>query len=121
MSAHMQWQIHQDGSYDLIDGSVSLRGCYPALDGMAIRPLRVSVVPSVTGGTLRYVCSHGELELVLDGDATGLSLQATFSGAAHAPHWVLPLAGARVEGVDRIFRQGCGMGGQTQFLSLPLQ
>ena len=121
MSAHMQWQLHQDGSYDLIDGSVSLRGCYPALDGAAVRPLRVSVVPSVTGGTLRYVCSHGELELVLDGDSTGLILQATFSGAAYAPHWVLPLAGARVEGADRIFRQGCGMGGQTQFLSLPLQ
>ena len=39
----MQWQLHQDGSFDLTGGPVNLRGCYPALDGAAVRPLHVTV------------------------------------------------------------------------------
>ena len=119
----MQWQLHQDGSFDLIGGPVTLRGCYPALDGTAVRPLQLAVATNPTGGTVRYsLADQGVLDLILGRDATGgLTLHATFSGAATAPHWLLPLAGARVEGANRLFRQSCGMGGATDFVPLPLK
>ena len=116
----MQWQLYADGSFDLTGGPVTLRGCYPALDGQAIRPLRVTVTPNPTGGTVSYAAASGTLELVFGHAAGGLALQATFTGAT-APHWLLPLAGARIDGADRLFRQGCGMGGGTGFVPLPLK
>ena len=117
----MQWQLHQDGSFDLTGGPVTFRGCYPALDGVALRALRVTVTPDAAGGLILYALASGELTLVLGRDAGGLTLNATFSGAATAPHWLLPLAGAKVEGADRLFRQGYGMGGPTLFAPLPLK
>ena len=118
----MQWQLHPDGSFDLIGGPVNLRGCYPALDGAAVRPLHVAVATNPTGGTVRYsLADQGVLDLFFGSEADGgLTLHTTYSGAT-APHWLLPLAGARVEGANRLFRQSCGMGGATEFVPLPLK
>ena len=119
----MQWQLYQDGSFDLIGGPVNLRGCYPALDGAAVRPLHVTVTPTPAGGTVRYaLADQGTLDLIFERNADGgLTLTASYSGTATAPHWLSPLAGARVEGADRLFRQSCGMGGTTDFVPLPLK
>ena len=117
----MQWQLHQDGSFDLTGGPVILRGCYPAVDGAAVRPLQVTVTPGATGGAIHYVLADSTLDLVFGHDAQGLTLHATFSGSDTSPHWLLPLSGAKVEGADRLFRQGCGMGGNTMFMPLPLK
>lgn len=117
----MKWQLHDNGSFDLTGGPVALHGCYPALDGIAVRALHVTVMPDTAGGTIRYTLTEGALELALGQRAGGLTLRATFSGAAMAPHWLLPIAGARVDGADRLFRQSCGMGGSTVFTPLPLK
>ncbi len=119
----MEWQLHPDGSFDLIGGSVNLRGCYPALDGLAVRSLHVTVTPTPAGGTVRYaLADQGALDLIFGRDAAGgLTLHATYSGTTTAPHWLLPVAGARIEGADRLFRQSCGMGGPTEFVPLPLK
>jgi len=86
MSTHLQWQLHRDGSYDLLDGPVSPARLLSGVDGAAIRSVAVSAWFLRHGrNTPLRSCNHGELELVLDRDSTGLTLQATFSGTAHAP------------------------------------
>ena len=34
----MQWEVHPDGTFDLLTPGPCLRGCYPAIDGAPGRP-----------------------------------------------------------------------------------
>ena len=115
----LAWKLNADGSFDVVGGGVALQGCYPALDGAAVRPVRVTVRETADGGSLCYTLAQGELALTLGSDGPTLTVSTTLRGLPAAPHWVQPIAGARVEGADRFFRQGIGMSGPTVFTSWP--
>ena len=111
----MNWQLHSDGSFDLRSNRVTLHRAYPAIDGLAIRPVSVEVHPGPGGGTISYHLAEGLLGLTFGADADGLTISARLSGFTCAPHRLAPISHAGVSGADRFFRQAVGMGGPTTF------
>lgn len=115
-----QWQVQADGSYNMRCGTLVLYKCYPAIDSVPIRPLTVTVREDCGRWFIRYQLAEGELLLALGRDGEQLTIDATLCGMPTAPHWVLPLAGGHVEGANRFFCQGMGMGGPTLFVPFPI-
>jgi hypothetical protein len=112
------WKVHANGSFDLITPSLSIRNCFPAIEHESIRPLKFAVVRSGENTTIRYDLVHGNVVLDLIANEDGLSLGCQLLDWSQAPHWVHPLAGGRLEGVQRFFRQGLGFSGPTGFIDL---
>jgi len=109
----MDWVIHSDGSFDLVCGGSSLRGCYPAFSGRPLHPLRVEVTRSGGEGMIAYHLEKGVARLVLSRDDEGLVLGCTLEEMSTAPRQVYPLAGGRLEGFDRFYKQGFGFAGPS--------
>ena len=114
----MKWELHTDGSFDLVADGIAVRGAYPAVDGVPLRCLTVEVAPDSGGGTVRYRLPDAEWMLRFGRTDDTLTLDTELAACAVAPHWVAPLAGGRVVGADRFFRQGVGIGGPSMFVNL---
>ena len=112
----MRWLIENDGSFSLLDAPVAIRRAYPWLDGAAVRPARVTV----EGSTIHYALGEGWLEVTLGTGADGATVETRLGGMPIAPWRVSPVGGGFVEGADRVFRQGLGLGGPSGFVDLPL-
>ena len=113
-----RWVIHPDGSYDLEAGSCRLSGCYPSLGEHPVHPLSVEVNRSDHGGAITYRLGEGTLEIRLSGGGSGLTLDASLTGLGHAPRQLFPLAGGRLEGFDRFYKQGFGFGGPSGIIPI---
>jgi len=101
----MTWQIHPDGSFDLITPAAALRRAWPALDHQPVRCTRVDF----GDGRLVYHLPEGALRL----DFADAAVTCRLDGFKQAPHWVQPIHGARIETATRVFRQGIGFSGPT--------
>ncbi len=110
------WIIHENGSYDLAVGKQALLECYPSFRDHRIFPLQTEVVKNETGGRIIYRLEQGTMVLVLSGDARGLTLDCTLEGMDAAPLHVYPLAGGRLAGFDRFFKQGFGFAGPSEII-----
>ena len=108
----MNYRIHSDGTVDLLAGDIALLGGYPAVDGVPVRPVSVSAGEN----SVSYALSEDRrLELSLsEGDDGALLLRCAAFGLG-AAHDISPLAGLTLEGCDRAFYQGSGMGRPTGF------
>ena len=114
MNVQATWRINPDGSYDLLADGLRLTGCYPAVDDAPVRPVAVSVGED----EVVYRLTDGEMVLRFGRDGGDLTLGTSLRGIPAAPRRAYPCWGARVEGADRIFRQGLGFGGPSGFLWL---
>lgn len=105
----MNVQIHTDGSFDVLGAQIRLLGCYPALDGRALR-----CVQTETGDYyVVYHLRHGAVRLAFENDGEGrLGISCAAEGISCA-HSLAPLAGAAAEGAERLFAQGFGMEGPS--------
>jgi len=113
---------HPDGSFDIAAGPVVLRGCYPAIDHLALRPLQVATERQDGRELIVYDLAGGvRLELTVAITADGIALDTVLTGLDVAPHWVHPLASAHLAGVARFFRTGLGFSGPTNFVDLTTQ
>ena len=106
----MAFRFHRDGSLDMILVSVSLLGAYPAIDGVPLRPLACSV----TENEVVFTLAKGSLALRVEENAQGITVSCHVSGLTGA-HDVSPMANACVQGCNRVFRQGFGIGGPSGF------
>src|SRR2546430_417176 len=102
------WNVHDDGSFDVVVEGLSIVDCYPAIDGASVRPLAVTVEPTKRAPTVEYRLPGGSLVLVFAKDEDSLVLKAFVRGMAKAPRWISPLAAGRVEGAAQFFKQGFG-------------
>lgn len=107
------WQLHNDGSFDLKAGSPTLTGCYPAIDGHSVFAKSVTVHKNDKGGRIIYQLAEGKLVLDFSRDADSATLSTTIKGLDKAPHWIYPLAQAKVAGTDRYYKQGIGFAGPS--------
>lgn len=114
------WRINEDGSFELVGREAKLVHCFPALDGQAVHPLKVEVERRDGGGSIRYYLSEArEILIQLGRCAEGnCGLVAELVGFEKAPHWFYPIYGAEVHGVERLFRQGIGFSGPSNFVKL---
>ena len=106
----MEYRIHQDGSFDFRTGDIRLSGGYPAVDGKSVRPIRLSV----TEDSAEYVLEKGTIRLQVLREADTLVIRAETEGFEDA-HDISPLAFLTIEGCDRAFYQGFGLGDPTGF------
>jgi len=113
MARHEQptGRFNADGTLDIEAGTVAIRGAWPAIDGVTIRPLKVRVA----GQTAEYTLQNGSMVLKLKRADGHLRLSATIRGTGRAPHWFQPLGNGRVFGVTRFFRHGLGFAGPSGF------
>jgi len=113
----MQWSVYPDGSFDLISSSINIRKCYPAIDGRAIHPLGIAIRPAPDGAKITYTLATGAMSLQLSRDSEGLCINIEIMGMSATPHRVHPLVG-EIQSATRLFRQGQGLGGPTDFVAL---
>jgi hypothetical protein len=113
------WTVREDGSFDVEIEGVRLAGCYPAIDGVPVRPLSIVVERAAGGTSVEYrLWGGGSLLLTFAKDEDSLVLRSTLRGMVRAPHWVQPIAGATVEGAAQFFKQGLGFGGPSGFFAI---
>ena len=109
----MEFKFHLDGSFDLTAGDLRLMRCYPAIDGVPVRPLRAEAGQR----RARYELDGGALEIYIEEEQDLLALHCRVEGLQNA-HDIMPIANACIEGCDRGFAQGLGMGGPSGFFKL---
>jgi len=115
----MKFEIHDDGSFDLVGAAVCLRNAFPGLDAAPVRPLRVT--RSEAGGTaaVRYELAAGRaFVLRFSSTADSARLHCRLEGFDRAPHWVSPVFDAEITGATGLFRTGIGFSGPTNFIDL---
>ncbi len=108
-----QWILHNDGTFDLIAGSIHLRNCRPTIDGQSIFVRNTFMGDSPKGKRIIYELDRGFVMLDLKVNSGSISIGAELSGMQRAPYWFCPLGEAIVHGVKHFFKQGQGFGGQT--------
>lgn len=103
------WTVNMDGSYDIVFGEISLIGCYPAFNGVAIKPISIST----TSDSIRYSLIEGFVNIGLKTENGKLILSSSIEGFKKAPHWFQPLSGGKLMGIEKFFYQGIGFGGPS--------
>jgi alpha-galactosidase len=100
------WVVRADGRVDVKLGSIALAGCYPAIDGVAVRAMWVRVA----GDVVRFGLEGGEVEVRVRGYGEEVRV------GMHVEMARLPfrvgLVG-RVVGARRAFVQGLGFSGPS--------
>ena len=114
----MKWHLHPDGSFDLITATGSLLGAWPGIDHHPVRAVRVEVGHTPECRAKYHLADGSQIHLVFTDSEGELGLQCRMSGSTTAPHWIHPLCDARVEGFDKVFRQGQGFSGPTGFVAI---
>ncbi|WP_423129316.1 glycoside hydrolase family 36 protein [Gaoshiqia sp. Z1-71] len=108
-----EWILHNDGTFDLIAGTIRLRNCRPTVDGQSIFVRNTFMGDSPKGKRIIYELDRGFVMLDLKINYGSVSIGAELSSMSRAPFYFSPLGEARVEGVTRFFKQGLGFGGQS--------
>jgi hypothetical protein len=108
-----QWILHNDGTFDLIAGSIRMKNCRPTIDGQSIFVRNTFMGDSPKGKRIIYELDRGFVMLDLKVNSGSISIGAELSGMQQAPYWFCPLGEAVISGVKRYFKQGQGFGGPT--------
>lgn len=108
-----QWILHNDGTFDLIAGSMRLKNCRPTIDGQSIFVRNTFMGDSPKGKRIIYELDRGFVMLDLKVNSGSISVGAELSGMQRAPYWFCPLGEGVISGVKQFFKQGQGTGGQT--------
>lgn len=108
-----EWILHDDGTFDIYAGSISLTNCRPSIDGQSIFARNTFMGDSPKGKRIIYEVEGGFVMLDLRTHSTTISIGAEISGMKYAPTWFNPLGEGFLTGATRFFKQGLGTGGQT--------
>lgn len=108
-----QWILHNDGTFDLIAGSMHLKNCRPTIDGQSIFVRNTFMGDSPKGKRIIYELDRGFVMLDLKINSGSISIGAELSGMSRAPYWFCPLGEAVINGVKQYFKQGQGFGGPS--------
>ncbi|MCL2058695.1 MAG: alpha-galactosidase [Oscillospiraceae bacterium] len=104
----MKYILHKNGSYDLEFDNSRIINAYPYVDGKPIRPTSIHVGEHKA----RYDIGGGYIELDFSVDGQALCIDASFEGIGFI-HDIEPMGGAELPGLEKVYRQGFGMGGPT--------
>jgi hypothetical protein len=101
----MDYKILSDGSYDISARGLLLSGCYPGVNGRAIRAACVSI----SNDTIVYHMREASLRLSFASQTNAIVINAEYQGATvqtlHLIHR------ATVSGAESYYAQGAGTGG----------
>ena len=114
-----QWILHNDGTFDLLAGSIRLQNCRPTIDGQSIFVRNTFMGDSPKGKRIIYELDRGFVMLDLKVNSGSISIGAELSGMQQAPYWFCPLGEAVINGSKYFFKQGEGYAGQTGLYEFP--
>lgn len=110
----MRYILHEDGGFDLMGERLCLRNCYPAVNGAALRPVRVSV----SEREILYHLPRGRVSLAFAADAGGRVCLTCSAEGLSGIHDFAPVSGATAEGASHVYVQGFGMEGPSGCFAL---
>ena len=110
----MRYILHEDGGFDLTGERLCLRNCYPAVNGAALRPVRVSV----SEREILYHLPRGRVSLAFAADAGGRVCLTCSAEGLSGIHDFAPVSGATAEGASHVYVQGFGMEGPSGCFAL---
>jgi hypothetical protein len=113
-----RWKLHDDGSFDLTVGGLSLSQCYPAIDGHSVFAKSVSVKQDGKAGSITYKLDNAVLILAFGYDSDSAILRTTLKGLGKTPDWIYPVAQAEIKGADRFYKQGVGFAGPSGVIKI---
>ena len=114
-----EWVLHSDGTFDLITEDIKLMNCRPTIDGQSIFVRNTFMGDSPKGKRVIYELDNGFVMLDLKSNNGSVFIGAELSTMSRAPFWFCPLGEARIEGVDKFFKQGLGTGGKSGIFKFP--
>ena len=113
------WEIYDNGSFDFRYGHLLLEGCYPAIDGRSIHAIEIDVTHKKHETIIRYFTGHGDVILTFQENNGQYVLRTTLRNFKTMPDRFHPLAGARITGAGRMYRQGFGFAGPSLVMPVP--
>jgi len=115
-----EWILHNDGTFDLVSGPIRLRNCRPTIDGQSIFVQNTFMGDSPKGKRIIYeLAGNSFVMLDLKVFNGSVSIGIELSNMSRAPFFLAPLGEAKIEGVDRFFKQGLGQGGPSGIYNIP--
>ena len=115
-----EWILHNDGTFDLIAGPMRLRNCRPTIDGQSIFVRNTFMGDSPKGKRIIYELDGNSFVMLdLKINNGSVSIGAELSSMSRAPFYFSPLGEARLEGVERFYKQGLGQGGPSGIYTIP--
>lgn len=118
-SAVLRWEIHEDGTFDVVGNTMSIRGSYPGCDSHSVRPVSVQVERREGGGTLSYDLQWGRLVVTLTQEDSHLVARCKVSDCEQLPGQLNIFADALVQGAAKFYRLGQGIIDKAGFYTLP--
>lgn len=112
-----KWIVYDDGSFDLLTDSITIKGCRPSLNGHAIMPRNIFIGDSPKGTRIVYELRQGFLMVDLKINQDSASIGSEMSGFSETPEWFSPISFGLVENATTFFKQGLGYGGETGIYS----
>ena len=110
----MKYIVHEDGAYDILGEQIGLLGCYPAISGHALRPVRVEAAKT----EITYVLPQSSVTISFRTDGENRICVNCRAVGLPGIHDLAPLGNAMVDGAENIFIQGFGMEGPSGFFTL---
>ena len=105
----MKYIVHENGAFDILGEHISLRECYPAVNGRALRPVRIEDART----TITYILPQGSVELSFTAEGKKRLRVDCRAAGLSGIHDLAPLENALVDGAENIFVQGFGMEGPS--------
>jgi len=100
----VSFEVYVDGTYDINGSTVSLKKCYPAMDGHSLRPLAVKVSEENDRAIIKYTLPGGFLELTISKKGDAVVINTRIDGEGIAAASFSPVGGAEVHGAKRFYR-----------------
>ena len=112
----MNYIIHKNGSYDLELNNGRISNAYPYVNGKPVRPASVHV----SENRARYDIDDGYIEIFFSLNECALCIETSFEGIGFI-HDIEPIGGAELPGLEKVYRQGFGMGGPSGLVGISAQ
>lgn len=111
-------KVHADGSFDLLFETINITGCFPAIDDIALKPIKISKQVDGNNTRIFYQLIKGTFLLDITIEHGLPVLKGSLSGWESAPATISYMAHAKIIGADHFFKQGLGFGGQSGIFPL---
>ena len=110
--------IKQNGQFDIYAGGIIIKNCYPGINDMSVRPLKVDIVNTDEGKIVKYMLTEGVIELLFMQKGEQLEIITMLCGFDELPHSFFPIFAANISNVEGGFKQGFGTEGTSGFFTL---
>jgi alpha-galactosidase len=103
-SQKIQFNVNNDGTFNIIGTSVKILNCYPAIDNRMLKPLSVKIITKNNQKIIQYFLVDGKFEIILanEGDAVTINTNILINNL-HS-EFISPIHDAIIENASRIYR-----------------